>query len=128
MRIPSASLLQIGRRSQVMEVPSGRRARSALLTVVVAVFGGMLAPAARAGTVAGTVPVRGGGSTLAVEGGNSASCSLTNNFIQGAQSSCAEFVYEQAFEAWVWLRATPSNVPAGNWGFAGWQNCDTTRV
>jgi hypothetical protein len=105
------------------------RVRTGLIGTVLAVVAwAALAPAAHAGTVAVTVSIRGAGSTLAVEGGNFAACSLTNGYNQNGQSSCGEFVYEQPFEAWVWLRATPSNVPAGNWSFAGWQNCDTTRV
>ncbi len=108
--------------------PSTRRAiAGAVVAITVAVAALVGAPPAQAGTLGLTITVKGAGTVQVVEGG-SYTCGLTNGFNQNASSSCARTTYEATFEAWVWLRATPSDVPAGNWFFAGWTGCDTTRV
>ena len=55
-------------------------------------------------------------------------CTIDNGFNQNAQAACGRLAFSAAFEAWVWFRAVPSNVPAGTWQFGGWSGCDTTRV
>src|SRR6185503_10248383 len=95
--------------------------------VFVAVLAGALAGIANAGTVGVTGSIRGAGAMASVEGGPY-SCSLTNGYNQLAQSSCDRASFEAPFESWVWLKAVPSTVPTGNWSFAGWSGCDSTRT
>jgi hypothetical protein len=95
--------------------------------VFVAVLAGVLAGIANAGTVGVTGSIRGAGAMISVEGGPY-TCSLTNGYNQNALSSCERQPFEAAFESWVWFKAVPSTVPAGNWSFTGWLNCDTTRI
>jgi hypothetical protein len=102
--------------------------RHALLSIVVALVAGAgLAPAAHAGTVGVTGTIRGAGSMLSTEGGPY-TCTQTNGYNQNAASSCDRLAFEAAFEAFVWLRAVPSTVPAGNWAFGGWTGCDDLRT
>ncbi len=88
--------------------------------------------AAEAGQVGVTVQIQGSGSTQVVEGsledGGDPICDdwLTNKD-ERVTNSCARVRNEEAFEAWVWLRATPSAVPSGHWRFFGWSGCDETR-
>ena len=95
--------------------------------VFVAVLAGALAGIANAGTVGVTGSIRGAGAMISVEGGPY-TCSLTNGYNQNALSSCDRAPFEATFESWVWFKAVPSTVPAGNWSFTGWLNCDTTRI
>jgi hypothetical protein len=105
-----------------------RRVRSGLIATVLAVAGwGALAPVAQAGTVGVSAVIKGAGSVASTEGGPY-SCARDNGYNQNATSTCGRLAFEAALEAWVWLRATPSNVPSGNWSFAGWSGCDMTRV
>jgi hypothetical protein len=98
---------------------------------VIAVIGSIvLQPApAQAGTLGLTASIKGAGQVFAVEGGFY-SCSATNGYNENVSSQCGRSTYEATFEAWVWLKAIPADVPAGNseWAFFGWLGCDTTRV
>jgi large repetitive protein len=89
----------------------------------------LLPAPAQAGTLGLAAWIRGAGTVSAVEGG-SYSCSLTNGYNQNLATRCARSTFEAPLEAWVWLKATPVDLPAGDsdWTFAGWQDCDTTRV
>jgi hypothetical protein len=100
--------------------------RRCIAFVLVAVLAGALAGAADAGTVGVTGTIKGAGAMQSVEGGPYF-CSLTNDYNQSAQSNCDRLAFEAPLESWVWLKAVPSNVPSGNWSFAGWQGCDQTR-
>src|SRR4029078_359766 len=91
--------------------------------VFVAVLAGALAGLANAGTVGITGSIRGAGAMTSVEGG-AYSCSLTNGYNQIAQSSCDRATFGATFESWVWLKAVPSTVPAGNLSFTRWTGCD----
>jgi len=95
--------------------------------VVVAVLAGALGGTADAGTVGVTGTVKGAGAMISVEGGPY-TCNLTNDYNQNALSSCGRQTFGAAFEAWVWFKAVPSTVPAGNWSFAGWSGCDELRT
>ncbi len=105
-----------------------------LLTGVGLLLGGqvVLAGPASAGQVGVTISIRGSGYVEVVEGsiedGGSTMCDWLSNKDDRVTNSCARIRNEELFEAWVWLRPTASNVPAGNWRFAGWQGCDATRV
>lgn len=105
-----------------------------LLTCLGLLLGGqvVLAGPASAGQVGVTISIRGSGYVEVVEGsiedGGSTTCSWLSNKDDRVTNSCARIRNEEAFEAWVWLRPTASNVPAGNWQFTGWQGCDQTRT
>ena len=85
-----------------------------------------LAPA-NAGTVAVTGRIQGAGSIRSVEGGPYA-CFADGNQDDRSTATCQRETFGAVFEAWVWLEAVPASTPAGNWRFARWEGCNTTRV
>jgi hypothetical protein len=104
-----------------------------LLTLVAGLLAGLLAvpPAAQAGQVGVTIGVAGAGAVHIVEGsledGGSTRCDSTNQD-HNVTSWCPRVRNSEPFEAWVWLRAVPSALPAGNWVFDRWEGCDQTRT
>ncbi|MGH8966430.1 MAG: hypothetical protein ACRDXB_14040, partial [Actinomycetes bacterium] len=111
-----------------------KRLLSIIACTAVCVAGQMIvAPGpASAGQVGVTIRVQGSGSVQVVEGsledGGSTICNWTANKDERVINTCARIRNEETFEAWVWLRATPGNSPAGHWRFAEWTGCDETRV
>ena len=92
-----------------------------------------LSPAvAEAGQVRLTVQIQGAGMTTVVEGsiedGASTVCDQRSNQDERVVQSCDRIRNEEILEAWVWLRATPSSLPSGQWSFVGWSGCAETRV
>lgn len=104
-----------------------------LLAVLAGLLAGLLAvpPAAQAGQVGVTIGVAGAGAVHIVEGsledGGSNRCDSTNQD-HNVTSWCPRVRNSEPFEAWVWLRAVPSPLPAGNWVFDRWERCDQTRT
>ncbi len=115
--------------------PSRPRAASAVrlaLAALSSAFLVLLLPAmAHAGQVGVTVQIQGSGSVNVVEGsledGASGRCNWFNNQNDRVTNSCGRFRSGAVFEAWVWLRPTPSSHPTGHWRFEGWTGCDETR-
>jgi hypothetical protein len=106
--------------------------RRGFITLIAAAAVMAVAPAvASAGQVGVTVSIQGSGSTSVVEGsienGATGSCNWTSNKDDRVTRSCTRFRNEEALEAWVWLKATASTVPAGHWKFIRWEGCDETR-
>lgn len=87
---------------------------------------------ASAGQVGVTIQIKGAGSVQVVEGsledGGARSCVMDDNQNHHVTVSCPRIRNSEAFEAWVWLRATPSSYPAGNWRFENWGGCDRIRI
>ena len=87
---------------------------------------------ASAGQVGVTISIRGAGSVQVVEGsiedGGARSCVADDNQNHYVTVTCPRIRNSEAFEAWVWLRATPSAYPAGDWQHQGWDGCDRTRI
>lgn len=87
---------------------------------------------AHAGQVGVTVGIQGAGQVSVVEGsledGASYHCQRFDNQDQRVTEWCPRVRNSEAFEAWVWLRATPSGSPSGQWQLQSWRSCDTTRV
>ena len=107
----------------------------AVLAASVALIAGQItltSGPASAGQVGVTIQIQGSGSVAVVEGsiedGASTVCDWTSEKDERVIHSCARIRNSEAFEAWVWLRPTPSSVPSGHWRFAGWSGCDQTRV
>ncbi|WP_210439397.1 hypothetical protein [Nocardioides xinjiangensis] len=86
---------------------------------------------ASAGQVGVTVGIRGAGSVTVVEGsiedGAQLTCQRHDNQDQRVTAWCPRMRNSEAFEAWVWLRATPAFQPADQWVFRRWTGCDQTR-
>ena len=103
-----------------------RRLLAALAPMLVA--GALVPGAAQAGTVGVTGTIKGAGSMTSVEGGPY-SCSKTNNYNDGAESSCTRSAFESLVEAWVWLKPEPADFPSGDseWRFSHWEGCNQTR-
>ncbi len=109
-----------------------------LLTTAVAVgvlgagLQAVTAVPAHAGQVGVTIGIQGAGQVSVVEGsledGGSSSCQRFDNQDHRVTEWCPRVRNSEAFEAWVWLRATPAGSPAGQWQFQSWKSCDTTRV
>ncbi|MFC7496357.1 MULTISPECIES: hypothetical protein [unclassified Nocardioides] len=103
-----------------------------LLTAVAGLLAGLLVvpPAAEAGQVGVTIGIAGAGAVQVVEGsledGGSTRCA-SDNQDHNVTTWCARVRDSEAFEAWVWLRATPSPSPVGHWRFDRWDGCDQTR-
>jgi hypothetical protein len=87
---------------------------------------------AQAGQVGVTVGIEGAGTVRVVEGYlpdiTVMTCNREDNQDHRVRVSCPRFRSTAAFEAWVWLRATPAPSPEGQWRFDGWSGCDATRV
>lgn len=87
---------------------------------------------ASAGQVGVTIGIRGAGSVHVVEGsledGGSRSCVADDNQDHHVTVTCQRIRNAEAFEAWVWLRATPAAYPAGDWIHSTWEGCDRTRL
>lgn len=106
-------------------------------TLLVAVLAGLLTgllavpPAAQAGQVGVTIGIAGAGAVHVVEGtledGGATRCDSSNQD-HNVTTWCARVRNSEAFEAWVWLRAVPSAVPADHWVFERWEGCDQTRT
>ena len=105
-----------------------QRTATLLLTLAIAL---LAAGTAHAGQVGVTISIQGSGIVTVVEGsiedGRTGTCDWRSNLDERVTNSCARFRNEEAFEAWVWLRATPNANPAGHWRFAGWTGCDQLR-
>lgn len=103
----------------------------AALLAPVGLVAALPAPA-HAGQVGVTVGIEGAGSVRVVEGTLEdlapSTCSRYDNQDHRVTVWCSRFRNEEPFEAWVWLRPTPSPSPAGQWQFSGWTGCDTTRT
>ena len=121
-------------------VRSGHRSQHALRVLVsllatLAVAAGLLASTAApasAGQVGVTVGIAGAGVVTVVEGsledGAGGTCSRLDNQDHRVTVWCPRFRNSEAFEAWVWLRATPASTPRGHWVLDHWEGCDQTRV
>ncbi len=111
-----------------------RRRLAALATTAVAAASlqAALASPAEAGQVGVTIGVQGSGRVVVVEGSiednGNLTCDWWSNQDQRVTNFCPRIRNDEPFEAWVWLRAQRPDNPAGNWSFAGWTGCDTTRV
>jgi hypothetical protein len=86
---------------------------------------------ASAGQVGVTVGIAGAGSVSVVEGSiedfGQLTCQRHDNQDHRVTTWCPRIRNAEAFEAWVWLRATPAFQPAGQWMFDRWEGCDRTR-
>ena len=101
------------------------------LLITAGLLSATTAPAS-AGQVGVTIQIRGAGSVQVVEGsledGGARSCVADDNQSHHVVVTCPRIRNSEAFEAWVWLRATPSSYPAGSWLFNGWDGCDKIRI
>lgn len=110
-----------------------RRRLAAIATTAVAAAGlqAALASPAEAGQVGVTMSIQGAGAVTVVEGsledGAAYTCNKYDNKDHRVTVTCPRVRNQEAFEAWVWLRATPSPFPEGQWVFDGWSGCDETR-
>lgn len=86
---------------------------------------------ASAGQVGVTVGIAGAGSVSVVEGSiedyAQLTCQRLDNQDHRVTTWCPRIRNSEPFEAWVWLRATPSWQPAGQWSFDRWEGCDRLR-
>jgi hypothetical protein len=114
-----------------------RPASRALLATLAALAAttGLLATTttpASAGQVGVTVGIQGAGKVWVTEGsledGAATDCLRLDNQDHRVTVTCPRFRNSEAFEAWVWLRATPAPSPAGHWRFDRWSGCDTFRT
>ncbi|WP_210651159.1 hypothetical protein [Nocardioides sp. SYSU D00065] len=106
---------------------------TAVTVLLLATLGAQLVTAgsASAGQVGVTTYVRGAGTVRIVEGtiedDAPTVCNFNDQQDHHLTRACTRVRNSEVFEAWVWLRAEPSPIPADNWVFDGWTGCDETR-
>lgn len=112
--------------------PTPRRLVAIAAAAGVGIIGQIfVAPTAQAGTLGLTAEIQGAGRVYSVDAGSPPGTRYDCTSDQQDDrvvSSCPRKTFENAFEAWVWLEATPASSPTGNWRFAGWSGCDETRT